>query len=221
MITQQETWIARGSEELTVRLPDQERKLVVESIWLKGSPDSDATVTMIHVDGHGIASDLLLSENGKVRVNSKIVVTHDSYLRLDAGVTETTSWLSDTPSACYKKGALQVAHSFGGIPAPARGTSILNRSRHNLPTAFPHASLCVGLSGVKMTAPYNGFTVSKKKIARQRHSVGEYKPSPHINLCRGSPAHVGIDRLRKALQNRLIRLPRTRGGLPTNCRLIR
>ena len=45
-----------------------------------------------------------------------------------------------------------------------------------------------------MTAPYNGFTVSKKKIARQRHSVGEYKPSPHINLCRGSPAHVGIDR---------------------------
>jgi hypothetical protein len=85
MITQQETWIARGSEELTVRLPDQERKLVVESIWLKGSPDSDATVTMIHVDGHGIASDLLLSENGKVRVNSKIVVTHDSYLRLDAG----------------------------------------------------------------------------------------------------------------------------------------
>ena len=40
---------------------------------------------MIHVDGHGIASDLLLSENGKVRVNSKIVVTHDSYLRLDAG----------------------------------------------------------------------------------------------------------------------------------------
>ena len=113
MITQQETWIARGSEDLTVRSPDQERKLVIESIWLKGSPGSDATVTMMHVDGHGIASDLLLSENGKVRVNSKIVVTHDSYLRLDAGVTETTSWLSDTPSTCYKKGTLQVVHGFG------------------------------------------------------------------------------------------------------------
>ena len=71
-----------------------------------------------------------------------------------------------------------------------------------------------------MTAPYNGFTVSKKKIARQRHSVGEYKPSPHINLCRGSPAHVGIDRVWSRLNQPSARFPRTRGDRPNKVKSV-